>query len=69
MVAPNVRDESSPLEFMRGLNEVSHGEAKPNEGLTVAMPIQEFNPDESKAVCENWQGGVPETKGIVDRLT
>ena len=68
VVGPNGAGKSSLLRIMAGQDEPSNGEAILSPGYTVGMLAQEPHLDETKTVLENVQGGVAETKAMVDRF-
>jgi ATP-binding cassette ChvD family protein len=67
VVGPNGTGKSTLLRMMAGVEQPSNGEARLMPGFTVGLLDQEPKLDDSKTVLGNVEGGVAETKALLDR--
>jgi len=67
VVGPNGMGKSTLLRMMAGLEPPSNGEVRLMPGYSVGIMPQEPVLDEGKTVVGNVEGGVAETKALIDR--
>ena len=67
VVGPNGTGKSTLLRMMAGIEQPSNGEARLMPGFSVGILEQEPQLDETKTVLGNVEGGVAETKALLDR--
>jgi ATPase subunit of ABC transporter with duplicated ATPase domains len=67
VLGPNGTGKSTLLRMMAGTEQPSNGEARLMPGFSVGILEQEPQLDETKTVLGNVEGGVAETKSLLDR--
>src|SRR6266566_4289749 len=67
VLGPNGTGKSTLLRMMAGIEQPSNGEARLMPGFSVGILEQEPQLDETKTVLGNVEGGVAETKALLDR--
>ncbi len=67
VVGPNGAGKSTLLRMMAGVEQPSNGDARLMPGFTVGILEQEPELDDAKSVLGNVEGGVAETKALLDR--
>jgi ATPase subunit of ABC transporter with duplicated ATPase domains len=67
VVGPNGMGKSTLLRMMAGLEQPSNGEVRLMPGYSVGILPQEPVLDEDKTVLGNVEGGVAETKALIER--